>query len=150
MYLPRAEGRGTEKAERSGPSTEQLRGTETVLVVEDQPHVLKLTCAILKEFGYKTLEASHGEDALGLATTHNGPLDLVLTDVIMPGMNGPELADRLKGVRQVRVLFMSGYSETMEGGHDPKLAYIQKPFTPETLARKVRAILDASDPTGVS
>ncbi len=150
MYLPRAEGRGAEKAERSGPSTEQLRGTETVLVVEDQPHVLKLTCAILKEFGYKTLEASHGEDALGLATTHNGPLDLVLTDVIMPGMNGPELADRLKGVRQVRVLFMSGYSETMEGGHDPKLAYIQKPFTPETLARKVRAILDASDPTGVS
>jgi len=150
IYLPRVEGRGTEKAERSGPSKEQLRGIETVLVVEDQPHVRKLTCAILKEFGYQTLEASHGEDALGLATTHNGPLDLVLTDVIMPGMNGPELADRLKGVRRIRVLFMSGYSETMEGGHDPKLAYIQKPFTPETLARKVREVLDASDSTGVS
>ncbi len=70
----------------------------------------------------------------------------MLTDVIMPGINGAELANRLKGIRRLRVLFMSGYSVTMEGGHDPEVAYIGKPFTPENLARKVREVLDATEP----
>jgi hypothetical protein len=142
IYLPRVEVSAIEKTEHPGPLTQPLRGTETVLVVEDQPHVRKLTCAILKEFGYQTLEAAHGEEALRLTTTHNGPLDLVLTDVIMPGMRGPELANRLKGIRHTPVLFMSGYSESMEGQHDPEVAYIRKPFTPDALARKVREVLD--------
>jgi two-component system cell cycle sensor histidine kinase/response regulator CckA len=142
IYLPRVEVCAIEKTEHPGPLTQPLRGTETVLVVEDQPHVRKLTCAILKEFGYQTLEAAHGEEALRLTTTHNGPLDLVLTDVIMPGMRGPELANRLKGIRHTPVLFMSGYSESMEGQHDPEVAYIRKPFTPDALARKVREVLD--------
>jgi CheY-like chemotaxis protein len=121
-----------------------LRGTETVLVVEDQPHVRKLTCAILKEFGYQTLEASHGEEALRLATIVKGRLDLLLTDVIMPGIRGPELANRLNKIRRTPVLFMSGYSESTESGHDPEVAYIRKPFTPDSLARKVREVLDAA------
>jgi CheY-like chemotaxis protein len=103
---------------------------------------------MLKEFGYQTLEAADGKEALRLATTHGGSLDLVLTDVIMPGMNGPELANRLKAIRRTPVLFMSGYSENVEGGYDPKIAYIRKPFTPDSLAQKVREILDAIDPKG--
>ena len=142
IYLPRVEVSAIEKTEHSEPLRPPLRGTETVLVVEDQPHVRKLTCAILTEFGYQTLEAAHGEEALRLATTHNGPLDLVLTDVIMPGMRGPELVNRLEAIRRTPVLFMSGYSESMEGGHDREVAYIRKPFTPDALARKVREVLD--------
>ena len=148
IYLPRLEVRAFEGSEFPEPAMVQLRGTETVLVVEDQPHVRKLTCAILKEFGYQTLEASHGEEALRLAATHKGPLDLVLTDVIMSGLHGPELANRLKVIRPSPILFMSGYSGSMEGGHDPKVGYIRKPFTPDTLARKVREVLDATGLTG--
>jgi two-component system, cell cycle sensor histidine kinase and response regulator CckA len=144
IYLPRLEVRAFEGSEFPEPAMVQLRGTETVLVVEDQPYVRKLTCAILKEFGYQTLEASHGEEALHLAATHKGPLDLVLTDVIMSGLHGPELANRLKVIRPSPILFMSGYSGSMEGGHDPKVGYIRKPFTPDTLARKVREVLDAT------
>jgi PAS domain S-box-containing protein len=148
IYLPRLEVSAFEGSEFPEPARVQLRGTETVLVVEDQPHVRKLTCAILKEFGYQTLEASHGEEALRLAATHKGSLDLVLTDVIMSGMHGPELANRLKVIRPSPILFMSGYSGSMEGGHDPKVGYIGKPFTPDTLARKVREVLDATGLTG--
>jgi CheY-like chemotaxis protein len=122
----------------------QLRGTETVLVVEDQLHVRKLTCAILEELGYQTLEASHGEEALRLAAIHKGPLDLVLTDVIMPGMHGPELANRLKQIRRLGVLFMSGYSGSIEGEEDPEVGHLRKPFTADTLARKVREVLDST------
>jgi CheY-like chemotaxis protein len=144
IYLPRVEVKAIEKTEHPEPAMQQLRGTETVLLVEDQLHVRKLTCAILKELGYQTLEASDGEEALRLAAIHKGPLDLVLTDVIMPGMHGPELANRLKRIRPLRVLFMSGYSESMEGEDDPEVGHIQKPFTPDSLARKVREVLDST------
>jgi two-component system cell cycle sensor histidine kinase/response regulator CckA len=143
IYLPRVEVSAIDQKEQPETAMQRLRGTETVLVVEDQPQVRKLTCAILKEFGYQTLEAAHGEEALRLATINNDPFDLVLTDVIMPGMRGPELANRLNGIRRTPVLFMSGYSESMEAGHDPEVAYIRKPFTPDVLARKVREVLDA-------
>jgi hypothetical protein len=148
IYLPRAEVGAIKQAEHPEPVRHRLRGTETVLVVEDQRHVRKLTCAILEEFGYQTLEAAHGEEALRLATDHKGRLDLVLTDVIMPGMNGPELANRLKAIRRTPVLFMSGYSRSVERGHDPEAAYIRKPFTPDSLAQKVREVLDATNPRG--
>jgi PAS domain S-box-containing protein len=145
VYLPRVESTAIEQAEHPETVMPRLRGTETVLVVEDQPDVRKLTCAILKEFGYQTLEASHGEDALRLATMNTGPLDLLLTDVIMPGIRGPELANQLNAIRRTPVLFMSGYSESIEGGHDHEAAYIRKPFTPDSLARKIREVLDAAD-----
>ena len=145
VYLPRVDDAAPETSEHPEPGTQELRGTETVLVVEDQPDVRKLTCTILREFGYQILEASHGEAALRLAATHEGPLDLVLTDVIMPGMQGPELAKRLQTIRRTPILFMSGYSGSMEGRHDSELAYIHKPFTPNTLARKVREVLGTMD-----
>ena len=150
IYLPRVEdGQAQERREHSeAVEPHQLRGTETVLVVEDQPHVRKLTCAILKEFGYQTLEASQGDEALRLAATYNGPLHLVLTDVVMPGMQGQELANRLKTVRRTPVLFMSGYAGSMGGQHGPEVAYIQKPFTADSLVRKVREVLGAMNPDG--
>jgi CheY-like chemotaxis protein len=117
-------------------------------VVEDQPQVRELTCSILREFGYQILEASDGAEALCLAETHAGPLHLLLTDVIMPGMHGPELATRWKTIRRTPILFMSGYPGSMEAGHDSEVAYIQKPFTPDALVRKVREILGAVDPMG--
>jgi CheY-like chemotaxis protein len=109
--------------------------------VEDQPQVRQLTCSILRQFGYQILEASSGEEALGLAEACAGPLHLLLTDVIMPGMNGQDLAARLKTIRPTAVLFMSGYSDRADVLHDSGVTYIQKPFTPDTLVRTVREVL---------
>jgi two-component system, cell cycle sensor histidine kinase and response regulator CckA len=141
IYLPQVDGAPSKKREHPKPPRQQLRGTETILVVEDQPQVRELTSSILREFGYQTLEASHGEEALRIAVTHPGPLHLLLTDVIMPGMHGLELATRLKTLRRTPILFMSGYSGRMEAIDDSEVAYIQKPFTPDALARKVREVL---------
>jgi CheY-like chemotaxis protein len=147
IFLPRVDATAANTIEQTEPSRQHC-GTETVLVVEDQPHVRKLTCAILREYGYETLEASNGEDALRLAGTYTGPLHLVLTDVIMPGMHGPEMAHRLKGIRRLPILFMSGYSGSMEGEQVSGFAHIGKPFTPDALARKVREVLDSANQKG--
>jgi two-component system cell cycle sensor histidine kinase/response regulator CckA len=120
-------------------------GAETVLVVEDQAQVREMTCSILRQFGYHIVEASCGEEALCLAETHTGPVHLVLTDVIMPGMNGLELAARLKSLRPTPILFMSGYWDRTEAVHESAVTYIQKPFTPETLVRTVREVLDGAN-----
>jgi PAS domain S-box-containing protein len=127
--------------DHTGLPDQPLFGTETVLVVEDQAQVREMTCSILKQFGYQVLEASSGEEALCLAEAHTGPLHLLLTDVVMPGMNGMELATRLKTMRPTPILFMSGYSDRTEAVHDSGVTYIQKPFTSDTLVRKVREIL---------
>jgi PAS domain S-box-containing protein len=149
IYLPQADGQGQERREPlDAAGAHELCGTETVLVVEDQPHVRKLTCAILKEFGYQILEASQGDEALRLAAAYEGPLHLVLTDVVMPGMQGLELAKRLKTIRQTPILFMSGYAGSMGGQHGPEMAYIQKPFTADGLVRKVREVLGAVNSSG--
>lgn len=150
IYLPRVkDGQAQKTGEHAQAAVlHELHGTETVLVVEDQPHVRKLTCAILKEFGYQILEASQGDEALRLVATHEGPLHLVLTDVIMPGMQGLELANRLKTIRRTPILFMSGYAGSMGGQHGAEVAYIQKPFTADGLVRKVREVLGAANPHG--
>ena len=116
-------------------------GTETILLVEDEPLVRKMTRRILEKNGYYVLEAESGEEALTLCGQYNGPIDLLLSDVVMPGMSGPELAERVKSLRpHMKAMFMTGYSEhsalNREGAAFPEI-FIQKPFTPEQLMRKV-------------
>jgi len=141
IYWPLVTGAPPKEKDHAGLLDQPLFGTEAVLVVEDQSQVRQMTCSILKQFGYQTLEASTGEEALRLAEAHAGPLHLLLTDVVMPGMNGMELAARLKTMRPTPILFMSGYLDRTVAAYDSGVAYIQKPFTSDTLVRKVREVL---------
>jgi two-component system, cell cycle sensor histidine kinase and response regulator CckA len=108
----------------------------------------ELTREVLEEYGYRVLEAGDGEHALEVVDGFADPIDLLLTDVVMPRMNGSELAARLTRERGVRVLYMSGYTETsmVRGAAAPGAGFLQKPFTPVSLARAVRDILDAPKP----
>jgi PAS domain S-box-containing protein len=121
-------------------------GTETILVVEDQELVRRVAVRILKGLGYNVLDAISGEDAVQIAAAEPGPIALLLTDVIMPGMNGRELATRLAGVRPgLRVLFTSGYTENVIGQHgvlDPGIDFIAKPYRADELACKIREVID--------
>lgn len=120
------------------------RGSETVLLVEDQREVRLLARALLMRQGYNVLEAPCGEDALTLAASYQGRISLLVTDVIMPGCTGPELARLFSGSRPgVPILFMSGYDA---GSLDPDAAHIAKPFTPNAFVAKVRELLDAAPP----
>jgi signal transduction histidine kinase len=119
------------------------RGLETVLVVEDDPGVRLLACTILRRCGYEVLEAQSGGDALVVSEQHKAKIDLVLADVVMPRMSGPELVIRLMAARPaMKVLFMSGYANRARlCGADPRAEFFQKPVTPEALARRVREVL---------
>jgi PAS domain S-box-containing protein len=123
------------------------KGNETVLLVEDEPLVRGLAVRILREQGYKVLEASNGNEALRIAQGNAGKgIHLLLTDVVMPQMGGKELADRLKALRPgIKVLFTSGYTDNAVVQHgllDPDIAFLEKPLSPSALARKVRELLD--------
>jgi two-component system cell cycle sensor histidine kinase/response regulator CckA len=124
------------------------RGTETILVVEDEEVVRQVTCKILRTKGYEVLEAGSGSAALVLSEQHPGGIQLLLTDVLMPEMSGRDLAQRLARQRpEIRVLFMSGHTENAIVHHGvlkPGIAFIQKPFRLETLVHKVRKVLDGS------
>ena len=127
-------------------SSDDLSGTETVLVVDDEPELVRLVARVLQSYGYKVIPATGPGAAMVAFGASTGPIDLLLTDVVMPGATGPVLAERLRGVDpQLSVLFMSGYSEEgLPGGAtNRKTPLLAKPFTPETLARAVRAVLDA-------
>jgi PAS domain S-box-containing protein len=121
-------------------------GTETVLLVEDEPVVRHTTLGFLRKQGYTVLEAADGEEALRLARLHPGSIDLLLTDVVMPHLGGRELAERLAAARPgLRVLYMSGYTDGVlvrDGVLEEGLAFLQKPFSPFTLLGKVREVLD--------
>jgi CheY-like chemotaxis protein len=121
-------------------------GTETILIVEDEPVVRRLTVRALAERGYNVLEAEDGESALEVAREHRGDLQLLVTDVVMPGMNGKELADRLTAERpDLRVLYISGYAEhavVRQGVLVEGIAFLSKPFDLSELARTVREVLD--------
>jgi two-component system, cell cycle sensor histidine kinase and response regulator CckA len=144
LYLPRIDGRPTEE-EREISGENEFIGSETILLVEDQDAVRRLVKAILKRYGYQILEAANGDEALEIAKEYSGEIHLLLTDVVLPGINGKELSERLKTVcPELRVLFTSGYSSdviTHRGVLDYGVAYIPKPFNPEKLAAKVREIL---------
>ena len=127
-------------------ATELPRGTETVLLVEDAAAVRAAVRQVLERQGYTVLEAPHGNAALALATAHEGPIHLLLTDVVMPGLSGRQVADQLKQLRpDTRVLYASGYTDDAVVRHgvlEAGIAYLQKPFTTGGLARKVREVLD--------
>ena len=118
---------------------------ETILVVEDTDEVRKLICRILAEHGYKVLEAADGDEALQVSEAHDHGIHLLLTDMVMPRMNGGELAERLRSlIPSLRMIFMSGYTDSIrihQGGQ--VTTFLAKPFTPHALARKVREVLDA-------
>jgi signal transduction histidine kinase len=126
---------------------EAPRGSETILLAEDDDALRSLGARVLGAFGYNVLVARTGSDALRIVAEHVGPIDLVATDVVMPEMSGGQLVERvLKARPGIRVLFMSGYTddEVMRRGViDGQTAFLQKPFTPDMLAHKVRAVLDA-------
>jgi two-component system, cell cycle sensor histidine kinase and response regulator CckA len=128
-------------------NTLSLRGSETILVAEDEDGVRSLTREVLEKYGYTVLEAANGEEALKVAEHHDGPLDLLLSDVVMPRMGGPELAQALLAKRpSVKVLYMSGYTDhpmVRRGVVNAGVAFLQKPFTPTVLLSRVREVLEA-------
>jgi CheY-like chemotaxis protein len=122
------------------------RGSETILLVEDEDEVRTVLNQILVSKGYRVLQASSGQEALIISRLHRGAIHLLLTDVTMPEMKGPELATRLRAERpQTLIVFMSGYTDELlsDGGDFP--ICLQKPFSPQTLGETVRAVLDAED-----
>ena len=139
IYLPVAE---LEAAAGGAEETAAPGGNETVLVVEDEHAVRGVTVRLLRGLGYRVLEAASGREALALAERHDGPLDLLVTDVNMPGMGGPELASRLLALRpETPVLFVSGRQDELSLG-DHEAAFLQKPFSTKDLGRAVRTALE--------
>jgi two-component system, cell cycle sensor histidine kinase and response regulator CckA len=145
IYLPRIESTVAESKIEIVPAT--LGGAETILIVEDEDQVRDVARGILQRHGYTVLDTSSGDEAIRLCEHHAGPIDLLLSDVVMPKMSGPSLAKQLVQARPcMKVLYMSGYTDDAAVRHgliDDKLAYLQKPLTVETLTRKVRVVLDS-------
>jgi PAS domain S-box-containing protein len=145
IYLPRVDKEAVEEKKKELPG-EVRSGTETILVVEDDESLRHLVVDVLQRYGYTVLSAKDGPEALALYTNAEAPIHLLLTDVIIPGMNGKELAERLAEIQpNLQTLFMSGYTDNAIVHHgilDKGIAFLQKPFTPEVLARKIREVLD--------
>ncbi len=145
IYLPRVEEEAV-KSEKDDRPTDLPGGTETILVVEDEDSVRDLCVQILKRLGYKVLQAPNGAEAIAVAQGYVERIDLLLTDVVMPGMNGRELATQLVPHHpEIKVLFTSGYTDNVIVRHgvlDKGVSFIGKPYTPLALARKVRKVLD--------
>jgi CheY-like chemotaxis protein len=146
LYLPAANEplSTTAEPEPGGPNT--VSGSETVLLVEDQPSVRTLARVALEAKGYFVLEAAGGDEALAICASHPLPIHLLVTDLVMPGLNGREIREQVLAARPgTRTLYISGYTDdeaTRHGMIEDTTAYLQKPFTPATLASKVREILD--------
>jgi two-component system cell cycle sensor histidine kinase/response regulator CckA len=146
VYLPRIDG-AVEPVVPDSRDTEAYRGQETILLVEDEDGVRQLVSTILKRQGFTVIEARHGPDALSLTAQHQGPIHLILTDIVMPGMGGQELAQCLQSLHPgLKVLYMSGYPEKTglhQGLSEEEICYLQKPFEAQGLLRRVRELLDA-------
>ena len=146
LYLPQAEEAVPSAQRLPQESPEVPRGSETILVVEDDELVRQLSQRVLRWSGYTVLDARSGEDAMSVARQHQGPIHLVLTDVVMPGMGGRRLSEELVQIRpDVEVIFMSGYTDeaVLREGLKAGAAFLQKPFSPIALTQKVRELLDA-------
>ena len=147
IYLPRVEA-PVEKLRQAETPAGDLHGDETILVTEDDDSLRGVTCTFLESSGYKVLEAESPTQALRVAERHPEPIHLLLTDVVMPGMNGRELAEQLAAKQpQMKVIYMSGYTSDAiveRGVLEKGLSFLQKPYTKNGLMRKVRELLDAS------
>jgi two-component system, cell cycle sensor histidine kinase and response regulator CckA len=147
VYLPRVKDEVQALAVETPASTTR-KAHETILLVEDEPGVRELAQMVLSERGYKVIEAHTPEEAERLAGNNGAGIHLLLTDVVMPGSSGRELAKRLTGrYPNLRVLYMSGYTHNViaqDGTLEEGISFLQKPFTPQVLAEKVREALDRS------
>jgi DNA-binding NtrC family response regulator len=145
VYLPRFDEAGEERHPRAS-EIKSLKGSETVLLVEDENSVRQLARRVLEINGYVVLEAARSDEAWRIYQGHQGSIDLMLTDIVMPGTSGRELAQRMAEVQpEMKVLYMSGYTDdaiVQHGVLSANTPFLQKPFAPETLARKVREVLD--------
>jgi PAS domain S-box-containing protein len=145
IYLPRFENT-PDRIQGSQVMDELLRGQETILLVEDQDEVRDMARDILEMSGYSVLEARNGAEAVRLCEQHAGPIEVLVTDVVMPQMSGRQLADRLvSGRPDLKVLYMSGYTDEAIAPHgilDPGVAFLPKPFSPDALSQKVREVLE--------
>jgi CheY-like chemotaxis protein len=145
IFLPRVAEPATE-ATATTPLEEAVGGSETILLVEDSEPLRKLTQSFLVSHGFRVLAAQDGEEAIQLETQHSGKIDLLLTDVVMPGMNGRALAERMLPRQPgMRVLYISGYTDSFVARHgvlEQGTELLHKPFTEDVLIRKVREVLD--------
>ncbi len=150
VYLPRVEEAAADKPTVQAAPAGPPLGHETILVVEDEPQLRDLTRQFLETRGYTVLVAEHGAAAIDVARRHKGVIHLLLTDIIMPVMNGRELAQRMAGLSpKTRILFMSGYTENAiwrNGMIESSTNFLQKPFTLDALTRKVREVLETPTP----
>ena len=147
VYLPRV-GTALPTAEREPLPLEELHGSETILVAEDSESLREMAEEYLESIGYTVLSAVSGEKALQRAKDFQGPIHLLLTDVVMPEMSGPELANHMSSLRPgVKIIFTSGYTDdamARQGILDQNVAFIQKPYRPKALAKKIRQVLNGS------
>jgi CheY-like chemotaxis protein len=145
VYLPRVDAAAT-AAEPVAATPALGSARESILFVEDEPSLLKVGCQILTRAGYTVVGVPGPGEAIAYAEEHPGKIDLIATDMVMPGLSGREMVGRIRQQRpDVRVLFMSGYTDDaimQRGVTEPGTAFLQKPFSGEGLARKVRAVLD--------
>jgi two-component system cell cycle sensor histidine kinase/response regulator CckA len=145
VYLPRTEA-AAERSHSEAVAVGPLRGSENLLVVEDEEAVREATSEYLSSRGYTVFQAKSGDDALQVLEQFAGTVHLLITDVVMPGMSGPGMAKRVLELRpETRVLYISGYTQNMavEHGVDATSGFLQKPFTLSALGRKVREVLEA-------
>jgi len=147
IYFPRVSEAVTAVSRPSVLPPEKLRGCETVLVVEDEDMIRMLVRRILVQFGYNVLDAGCGNDAFDACSRHGEKIHLMLTDVVLPDISGVELSKRLAPMQpEMKVVFMSGYTDNTvadQGIPDPETTFIQKPFTIDSLTRKIREALDS-------
>jgi CheY-like chemotaxis protein len=146
IYFPRVPGEDSKSRTAQAVSTPSEGGSETILLVEDEQMVLNLTASILKDAGYRVVTASTPKRALEKMVHQADPIHIMITDVVMPDMSGPALANKIVAeYPEMKLIFMSGYTDAAAVGNrfiQPGSAFLQKPFSPDALKAKIREILD--------